>query len=78
MSETDEELRAIMQNFNEDKDKIENKIKEKRVDLDRLEANYRAMRAKHGKEGQRMGELTANRKVSFTLALVGLSVLMEF
>ncbi|KAI5452761.1 DNA repair protein rad50 [Naganishia albida] len=62
MKETDEELRAIMQNFNEDKDKIDNKIKEKRVELDRLEANYRAMRAKHGKEGQRMGELTANRK----------------
>lgn len=53
----------MMQNFSEDKQKIEGKIKDKRSELERLESNHRALRTKHGKEGQRLGELNANRKV---------------
>lgn len=52
-----------MNNFNQDKQELEAKIKEKRAELDQVEANHRALRTRHGKEGQKLGELNANRKV---------------
>lgn len=58
-----------MQNFSEDKQKIEGKIKDKQAELERLEANYRVLRTRHGKEGQRLGELNANRKVGSKMRL---------
>jgi predicted RNase H-like nuclease (RuvC/YqgF family) len=63
MTESDEDLRKIMSNFNQDKQELEAKIKEKRAELEQVEANHRGLRTRHGKEAQRLGELNANRKV---------------
>lgn len=57
-----------MQNFAKDKQEIEGKIKDKRLQLDELEREHRTVRARHGKESQRVGELMANRKVSILLS----------
>ncbi|GHJ86488.1 hypothetical protein NliqN6_2890 [Naganishia liquefaciens] len=62
MKESDEDLRKIMSNFNQDKQELEAKIKEKRAELEQVEANHRGLRTRHGKEAQRLGELNANRK----------------
>jgi hypothetical protein len=52
-----------MNNFNKDKEELEGRIEEKKAELERVEANHRAVRSRHGKEGQKLGELNANRKV---------------
>lgn len=52
-----------MNNFNQDKQELEAKIREKRAELDQIEANHRALRTRQGKEGQKLGELKADRKV---------------
>ncbi|KAJ9101852.1 hypothetical protein QFC21_003192 [Naganishia friedmannii] len=62
MKESDADLRAMIQNFAKDKQEIESKIKEKRVQLDDLEKSHRTVRARHGKESQKLGELKADRK----------------
>jgi predicted nuclease with TOPRIM domain len=65
IAESDEDLRKIMNNFNKDKEELEGRIEEKKAELERVEANHRAVRTRHGKEGQKLGELNANRKVGF-------------
>ncbi|KAJ9113857.1 hypothetical protein QFC19_000050 [Naganishia cerealis] len=63
MKESEADLRSMMQNFAKDKQDIESKIEEKRAQLDQLESSHRTLRVRHGKEGQRQGELNANRKL---------------
>ncbi|KAJ9116892.1 hypothetical protein QFC22_004549 [Naganishia vaughanmartiniae] len=62
MTESDADLRSMMQNFTKDKQEIESKIKDKRQQLEELERDHRTVRGRHSKESQRLGELTANRK----------------
>jgi head-tail adaptor len=57
----------MIQNFAKDKQEIQSKIDEKRSQLEDLEKEHRAVRARHGKESQRVGELKADRKVSIKL-----------